>query len=61
MKYRLFYSGLASTPNSVGLLCVDTNEVICEIEVSLPSGKETREKYNKIKSLLIKKYACILN
>ena len=57
MEYMLFFTGLASTPNSIGLKCITTNEIICEIEVSLPSGKATRAKYEKIKTFLNKKYS----
>lgn len=60
LQYMLFYTGLASTPNSVGLKCITTNSIICEIETSLPSGKATREKYNKMISILKKKYQNIL-
>lgn len=61
MRYIVFYTGLASTPNSVGLMCTTTGEVIHEIETSLPSGKATRERYEKLKSLLVRKYQSILN
>ena len=56
MEYMLFFTGLASTPDSIGLKCLTTNEIICEIKVSLPSGKATRAKYEKIKTFLNKKY-----
>ena len=39
MKYRLFYTGMASTPDSVGLFCVTTSEIICQIETSMETGK----------------------
>jgi hypothetical protein len=57
----LFFTGLASTPNSVGLKCLTTGETIHEIEVAMPSGKDTRNKYNKVVNLLKQKYAPILN
>lgn len=60
MTYRLFYTGLASTPNSVGLLCSTTNEVICEISTSRPSGKETRKVYEKMKNKLKEKFGSII-
>ena len=56
MKYILFFTGLASTPNTVGLKCLTTNEVIHEINVSMPSGKATRKKYQKFMELLKNKY-----
>lgn len=52
MNYMLFFTGLASTPNSVGLKCLTTGETIHEIEVAMPSGKDTRNKYNKVVNLL---------
>ena len=39
MQYMIFYTGLASMPNSIGLKCITTNEIICQIETALPSGK----------------------
>lgn len=60
MNYFIFYTGLASTPNSVGLKCLTTNETICEISVACDSGKETRKKYNKVLNLLRRKYRNIL-
>lgn len=56
MKYIIFYTGLASTPFSVGLKCLTTNEVICEISTARPSGKETRKSYEKYVSVLKRKY-----
>jgi len=60
MKYMLFYTGLASTPNSVGLKCLSTNEIICEISTSKPSGKETRICYNKMMGKLKEKYNSLM-
>jgi len=60
MVYRLFYTGLASTPNSVGLLCSTTNDVVCEISTSRPSGKETRKVYEKMKNKLKEKFGSLL-
>ena len=60
MNYILFYTGLASTPNTVGLKCINTGEVIHEISVACNSGRNTRKKYNKYLSILNKKYASIL-
>lgn len=56
----LFYTGLASTPNSVGLKCTNTGEIICQIETSMPTGKATREKYGKYVKILKEKFAAIL-
>lgn len=60
MKYILFYTGVALTPNSAGLKCLTTNEIIFEISTSRPSGKETRKRYNKIMNKLKEKYNCLL-
>lgn len=60
MKYMLFYTGVASTPNSAGLKCLTTNDVICEISTSKPSGKETRKCYDKIMNKLKEKYNSLL-
>ena len=56
MKYMLFFTGLASTPFSVGLKNLDRNEVVCEISTDRPSGKETRNAYNKYSNILKEKY-----
>jgi hypothetical protein len=61
MKYIIFYTGLASTPDSVGLKNLTTNEVICEISCSRSTGKETREKYQKYKKILNTKYSNLVN
>jgi len=61
MEYMVFYTGLASTPNSVGLKCLTTNEIIHQINVAMPSGKDTRVKYEKFKTLLLNKYKSVLN
>jgi hypothetical protein len=56
MEYIIFYTGLASTPFTVGLKCETTNEVIHEINVSRPTGRATRERYEKMKGILENKY-----
>jgi len=56
----LFYTGVASTPNSAGLKCLTTNEIVCEISTSKPSGKETRICYNKIMNKLKEKFSSLL-
>ncbi len=61
MKYMLFFTGLASTPNSVGLKNMDTNEVVCEISTDRPTGKETRAAYEKYSKLLKQKYNLLCN
>lgn len=60
MKYMLFYTGLASTPDTVGLKCLTTNEVIHEISVSEPTGKGTRARYQKMIGILKNKYSHLL-
>jgi hypothetical protein len=57
MNYMLFYTGLVSTPFSVGLKCLTTNEIICEISTNRPTGKETRKIFNKYRNLLKQKYS----
>lgn len=61
MKYVLFFTGLATMPHSVGIKCLTAGEVIEEIVTSKPSGKETREVYEKTKKELETKYAKLLN
>ena len=56
MDYILFYTGLASTPNSVGLKNITTNEIIHEISTDRPTGKETRKAYQKYMGVLKRKY-----
>jgi len=56
MNYIIFYTGLASTPFSVGLMNLTTGEKIHEIDCSRPSGKETRRCYEKFKGVLNRKY-----
>jgi len=60
MKYRLFFTGLCSTPWTVGLLNTTTGEKIHEISVDCETGKETRRKYEKMMVKLKTKYAHIL-
>ena len=60
MKYMLFYTGVASTPNSAGLKCLTTNEIVCEISTSKPSGKETRICYNRVMNKLKEKFSSLL-
>jgi hypothetical protein len=57
----LFYTGLVSTPNSIGIKILTTNEIICQINTSMPSGKETRKKFEKMKLKLLSKYHNILD
>ena len=52
----LFYTGLASTPSSVGLKNLTTNEIVCEISTDRPSGKDTRKAYQKYMGILKSKY-----
>jgi hypothetical protein len=61
MNYMLFYTGLASTPNTVGLKNLDTGEKIHEITVARDSGKETRLMYNKYMGILKRKYSSLCN
>jgi len=61
MEYQIFILGLASTPHTVTLECVTTGEIIQRICVARPTGRATRERYNKVIKLLNKKYKSILN
>ena len=60
MEYMIFYTGLASTPNSVGLKCITTNLVVCEIETARPTGAETRKRFNKMKKYIEETYSNLL-
>lgn len=55
MKYNLFFTGLCSTPFTVGVKD-ENNIVVEEIDVSRPSGKETRKVYQKALKELKKRY-----
>jgi hypothetical protein len=56
----LFYTGLASTPNTVGLKNLTTGEKIHEISCARPTGKETRACYQKYAGILKSKYKSII-
>ena len=60
MRYMLFYTGLASTPFSVGLKNITTGEVICEISTNEPTGKATRAKRDKYMDILKNKYSTLV-
>ena len=60
MKYMLFFTGVASTPNSVGLKNLTTGEIVHEISTSRPTGKETRAMYTKYMSILKRKYSLLV-
>lgn len=59
-NYGIFFTGVCSTPNTVGLINWANGEKICEISCSRPTGKETRKAYEKYSDILKKKYAPIL-
>jgi len=61
MKYRFFFTGLCSTPWTVGLLNVSTGEKIHEISVDCPNSKNSLIKYNKMMGILKKKYSHLVN
>lgn len=61
MQYMIFFTGLASTPDTVGLKCLTTNDIVCVINCSRPTGKETREKFEKYKRILNSKYSNLVN
>lgn len=56
IQYMLFYTGLASTPNSVGLMDLTNDTIVCRISCSRPTGKETRKCYEKYVGILKRKY-----
>ena len=56
----LYFTGLASTPNSVGLKNLTTGEIVHEISTSRPTGKETRAMYIKYMSILKRKYSLLV-
>lgn len=61
MKYRLFFTGLCSTPFTVGLLCETTNEVIHEINVDCPKSSDSRKRYDKMMGILKVKYSTLID
>jgi hypothetical protein len=61
MEHIIFFTGLASTPFTVGVKNVKTKKVVEEINVSKPSGKETRKAYNKAKTELQTRHKLLLN
>lgn len=61
MSYQLYYKGIASTPSEIGIICLTTNEIVCRIDTALPSGKDTRNRFNKMRNKLESKYHLILN
>jgi len=61
VRYHVFFTGVASTPHSVGVRCMTTGIIICEVTTSRPSGKDTRELYEKERKKLETHYAPILN
>jgi hypothetical protein len=60
MEYQILVHGLASTPHLITLVNITTGEIIHSISVARPTGKATRERYNKIIKILNKKYHEIL-
>lgn len=60
MEYGIFFTGLCSTPTSVMLKRIDTDEVICRIGVDKPRSRDARARYDKMVGILKKKYKSIL-
>lgn len=60
LKYTMYYRGLASTPDCIGIVCNTTNEIICQIETARDTGKETRRVFEKYCNVLKQKYSAIL-
>ncbi len=56
MKYYIYYKGIASTPYEVGLMNIDSKEVVCSISWECKTSKEDRAKYNKYIAILRRKY-----
>lgn len=59
-NYGIFFSGLCSTPNTVGLINWATGEKICEISCSRKTGKKTRKAFDKYSNILKRAYTPIL-
>ncbi len=60
-NYGIFYTGLASTPNSIGLMNWTTKEKISEISCSRRTGKATRAAYERYSAILKQKYKTTVN
>ena len=60
MNYYIFYRGLASCPFGIGLFCTTTNEVVCYIETAMPTGKQSRQKFDRMRKKLNDKYSILL-
>ena len=56
-NYGIYFNGPASTPNEVGLINWSNMEVIHRVSlVHIRTGKATRARYEKIVSILKRKY-----
>ena len=58
MAYQIFYSGMASTPDSITVKNTCTGEVVEKIEIAngFITGKQQREVYRKELKRLREKY-----
>lgn len=54
--YGIFFTGVCSTPSTIGLINWATGEKIIEISTDRTTGKATRAAYEKYKSILENKY-----
>lgn len=59
MERTLFFTGVASTPNTVGVMELPSKTILEEINVSMSSGRQTRKIYNKTRNLLNEKYGLV--
>ncbi len=60
-NYGIFFTGLASTPCTVGLIDWNSGEKISEIRCRGIHGKEIRAHSEKVVKKLEKAYSAILN
>ncbi|MEO7048965.1 MAG: hypothetical protein ABI091_26920 [Ferruginibacter sp.] len=61
MKYGIFFTGLCSTPYTIGLINWTTGEKIHEIEIKGETGKSIRANFEKKRDLLNKKYKLLIS
>lgn len=55
-RYGIFFTGVCSTPSTVGIVNWATGEKISEISCDRPTGEATRAAYEKYSTLLKIKY-----
>jgi hypothetical protein len=60
-RYGIFFTGVASTPTTVGLMDWNSGEKITEINCRGKRGEEIRGHYDRIVRKLEKAYSSVLN